>query len=411
MQWPKYSGSQPTKPRTERNNDFAAVARALRDYNPVRPAPPMAETTESVAPPPPPKVKVTVDFNGLVAPPQPDQVEGVPESWEMPMVNGLPICELDSKVNRLKRARKFADALALAIQAADAMKEAASKNPACAMPHYVAQVAVLLSRFSRFEDEIELIERWRRLSLPNTNPLIEVSLDKRLARAQEAVAKRAGDDHAVELAQALWSEFNREEAKLKREGGGTWITNGREEWRKVLAAKQFAAPSTVPSLTEFQRGVFLVASVKNAADSGKTANQIALLKVAQGEVLSRFDSLFRSVADTVPNIIPEWPQIVPLIRAFVGDEAVWAADEKTATLLEALFEDQVRSFTEFSERVLQSEEGTPLGLEEATTALLPDSESKFDEAIDYAQGLAAVLIHLHSKAVEFATAPAPPKQA
>lgn len=198
---------------------------------------------------------------------------------------------------------------------------------------FLTQATILQHSLGLFDDEIHLLRTALRDSYDTADTL---ELHKRLAKAQEAAAKRAGEDPG---------EF-------------------RARWRE-LVDKQKALPKPrprfLPTAEELAAEEFVAVDFETANRRGAlSACQIALTKIRSGRVVEQYNTLLRPPPGfehfefswlhgiTFEDVVdaPRWSSVAEEVAKFVGnlptyahnagfDQGVWASlDEhfRTASL-------------------------------------------------------------------------------
>ena len=275
--------------------------------------------------------------------------------WYMPTYRERDISDWVPEVRRLKRSGELEAALTLATGCTDAMVQAAERNPANVMEHYVIEVVRIQHKMARYSDEVNTIESWLGREIPASRDDHRLDLRKRLAKARELVARSEGRDSSAHHAE--WKRLVALQKASKQQGAPASTPPARQSPRAQViperaAASHQPAPSRarasssrrrpskfIPALDEFLAQPFVAADFETAnRSSGVSACQIALVRVESGRVVDRFNTLLKppsgfddfeftylhgiSAHDT--RTAPSWPDIVPAIRGFAGDATVYA---------------------------------------------------------------------------------------
>lgn len=266
--------------------------------------------------------------------------------WVMPRHDGRDICDWSDVIAQLKREGRLEEALSLATGCLDAMVETARRNPANAMEHYVLQVAVLQRKLKRHQDEITTISGWLDLGIAAPREDHRLELRKRLAKANELLARQEGRDSSAHHAE--WKALV-EEAKTAKSTLHAMSPPAQVGQRSV-SGRSAARPGTdyrartrgsrlVPSAEELRSPVFVSVDFETANRSGgASACQVALVKVEHGVVTDRYATLLKppvgadhfeftylhGISSSDVRRAPSWPQVTEDIVRFVGNAPVYA---------------------------------------------------------------------------------------
>lgn len=202
-----------------------------------------------------------------------------------PAVKGRPIWEHLPHVGKLRRGGQPRAALALAEELMFAMQDAARVDPAWALDVYVAEVAALHHALGQHTEVAAVIRAWLAAAPVPRHADARVNLEKRLAKAEEQLARREGRDPVPH--KAVW------QAKIAEEK--TLATTPRAELTgKARAPKKVAGAKWIPSQSELLQDEFVAVDFETANRlSGASACQVALVKVAGGEVVDQLCTYLR----------------------------------------------------------------------------------------------------------------------
>lgn len=223
--------------------------------------------------------------------------------------NGLDVADWSREVTRLKRAGLDEEALDLAL----ACLRALTRNGPVSI-RFVTQVTVLQHKLGLFDDEITVLEHFRTPGRLRGSERELLDVEKRLAKARELRARRAGEDPAP----------------------------FRSRWRELVDAHKSApAPPQpfLPSPEQLAAREFVAVDFETANRRGAvSACQIALTRVADGQLTEEYVTYLRPPAGfqrfeftdihgiTWEDVedAPEWAQVAGEIASFVGARPVWA---------------------------------------------------------------------------------------
>ena len=247
-----------------------------------------------------------------------------------PTVKGRPIWEHLPRVSQLKRDGQPRAALALAETLMVAMQDASRQDPAWALDLYVAEVAALHSAVGQYAACADVIRGWIASAPRARHADARVNLEKRLAKAEERNARREGRDPAQH--KAAWQAKVAEEKALP-------TTPRAELTGKARAPKKVAAAKWIPSRSELLKDEFVAVDFETANRlSGVSACQVALVKVAGGEVVDQLCTYLRPPEEYIRfefshihgiyrgdiEDAPSWFDIADEIVRFVGGAPVYA---------------------------------------------------------------------------------------
>lgn len=277
-----------------------------------------------------------------------------PDTWRMPQHDGRDICDEMTRLADLKRSGELDSALVLAVGCMNAMATAARLNPTIVMEHYVVETCVVLSKMHRWADEIEVIKAWQGLHMPASRDDARLRLEKRLAKAEQALAKSEGRDPSAYAAR--WHALVAEEkaaAGARQAPGGASTPVGDRTGRTRVAGQSRPAPvrstpvprtprrgsSFLPTPAELQNREFIAVDFETAnRQGGVSACQIAMVRFRDGAPVDRFTTFIRpplgwdrfeftwlhgiSARDT--RNAPMWDELAAPIAEFTGSSPVFA---------------------------------------------------------------------------------------
>lgn len=249
----------------------------------------------------------------------------------MAHLNGRDVYDWLPVIARRKRAGQPEEALDIAVACINAF-------PGRIPVRFLTQATILQHSLALFDDETTLLRRALRGSYDLAD---ELELHKRLAKAQEAAAKRDGKD--AQVFRARWRELVDTQKSLPK-----------------------PRPRFLPTVAELAEEEFVAVDFETANRRGAlSACQIALTKVRDGRVVDQFDTLLRPPAGfehfefswlhgiTFEDVVdaPRWPEAAPEVARFVADlptyahnagfdQGVWAALDQhfhTASLPEKFY--------------------------------------------------------------------------
>jgi len=229
-----------------------------------------------------------------------------------PAVKGRPIWEHLPRVRKLKRDGHPRAALALAEELMFAMQDAANSDAAWALDAYVAEVAALHHALGQHAEAAVVIRTWLAATPVARHPDARVNLEKRLAKAEEHLARREGRDPAP--FKAAWQAKVAEEKRLP-------ATPRAELTGKARAPRKVAAAKWIPRIGELLQDEFVAVDFETANRiSGASACQVALVKVAGGEVVGQMCTYLRPPEE---YILFEFSHIHGIDRGDIEDAPSW----------------------------------------------------------------------------------------
>ncbi|MGQ4507690.1 3'-5' exonuclease [Dermabacteraceae bacterium P13128] len=262
-------------------------------------------------------------------------------SVPFPRLYGVPIYEHLSEVSRLKRENRNEEALELAMACAKAMADAARSGNGPVMEHYVIETTIIQTKLKRHEEVIATIDGWFALGLEPGRLDDHVSLQKRLAKARESLARSRGED-ATQYTQA-WREYVAEEKRIKAEAAAgrikiTGVRSGQVSvGGEIPSGRNSHSIYTTPP-SQLAKPVFVAVDFETANREGTSACQVALVKVSDGQVVDRYVSYLKppsgsgrfefthlhgisrkDVADA-----PTWQEIASTVAEFCAGVPVYA---------------------------------------------------------------------------------------
>lgn len=281
---------------------------------------------------------------GVRSPMPPIPVIEATPVWVMPAFRDRDICDWEDEIARFKREQRLDEALALARGCMEAMVQTAVNNPANAMEHYVIQVAVIQRKMKAYRDETLTIETWLATGIPAQREDHRLELRKRMAKAQELLARQEGRDSTVHYQE--WKRLVELEKDLK--------TADSEDPAPVRSASVTGRSATragtgygsrprsswlIPGHADLLSPVFVAVDFETAnRRGGVAACQIALVKVVDGVVVDRFSTLLKppsgwdvfeftylhGISHRDTRKAPAWGQVAQQVAAFVAGVPVYA---------------------------------------------------------------------------------------
>ena len=270
------------------------------------------------------------------------------QAWTMPRYRGRDICDWVSEINRSKRDGELDRALSLAIGCMNAMIDAAMRNPDNVMEFYVKQVAVIQCKMGAYKEEVSTVQNWLSLNLPAPRNDYRIELKKRLAKAQERVARSEGRDSSQ-----YHEEWKRlvdlaKNSKVVRPSG-VGVSTGRSKAHSGSSHKGNSSKggagvrrprssSLVPERMDLKAKSFVAVDFETANSSAVSACQIALVMVCEGRVIDRYSTYMQPPcghdyfefthihgisSEKVVNA-PTWLDVSASVVQFVGNLPVWA---------------------------------------------------------------------------------------
>ncbi|AGJ77086.1 exonuclease [Cutibacterium avidum] len=262
----------------------------------------------------------------------------------VPMYRGRDNGRWRQEIAALKREGDYEQALVLASGCMFSMFSMAQEAPDTADESWVIEVAKILRRMRYYPEEARTIEFWLNLGIESSRIDEHLDLWKRRARAQELWAKVEGRDA---------TEYHEEWRRLVEAGRRTKDTMSLD-WtvvsqppaphavapiRKGRATRTPRHSKLIPSPEQMACGTFVAVDFETAnRQGGVSACQLAMVRVSEGRIVDRFNSLLRpppgwdafqftylhgiSAADVQHS--PMWPEIADEISEFVADSPVYA---------------------------------------------------------------------------------------
>lgn len=267
---------------------------------------------------------VEANLRDLVEPPEPQ--------WRPPEFRGRPIWEHLPEIARLKRGGELRAALALAEGSLDAMRQAAQRDPSNVYELYVVEVVALQQALRRDQDAVATITDWLALGFDPPHPDMRADLEKRLAKAEENLARQVGADPAP--ARARWREKVAQARAIPATPRAE--LTGRARQPRV---KKAATSIWIPPKAELLKDSYVAVDFETANRiSGASACQVAMVKVSGGEVVDSFCTYLRPPEEYIlfefshihgiyrgdVEDAPSWFDIADDVVEFVGDAPVYA---------------------------------------------------------------------------------------
>ncbi|MFW0181686.1 3'-5' exonuclease [Rothia sp. P5766] len=224
------------------------------------------------------------------------------DGWFMPKYKGRNICDWVDDINAHKRDGHLTQALSLANGCMEAMVNASRQNPVNVMEFYVLQVATIQHKQKDYQSEVETIEGWLALNFPPPREDKRIQLQKRLARAQELLAKQRGEDpsihrarwkHYLELEKEHQKATKGQKSKAPSSGKSAvspqvpYASQGRQSASRGRRSS-WVAPSEILSSPSF-----VAVDFETANQHGASACQIALVKYSSGKIVEKVSSLIK----------------------------------------------------------------------------------------------------------------------
>lgn len=264
--------------------------------------------------------------------------------WVMPTYRGRAICDWAPTVAALKHDGDYDQALVIATGCMDAMVETAKAHPTNVMEYYVIEVAKIQHKMKAYADEVHTIEAWLGLGLEPPRQDHRIDLQKRLAKANEMWARAEGRDASVhhEEWKRLVEAAKQEKATRTTSGtghatgGSRPVSSGRSASNARASRRRTALVPTPVQIADRQ---FVAVDFETANRmGGVSACQLAMVKVLDGQVIDRFNTLIRpprgwdsfeftylhgiSAADVQTS--PMWPSVADEVSHFVDGAPVYA---------------------------------------------------------------------------------------
>ncbi|APT93766.1 hypothetical protein CPHO_09070 [Corynebacterium phocae] len=268
--------------------------------------------------------------------------------WVMPQYQGKYICDWLTDIKQFKREDHLDEALELSQGCMDAMVDVAKANPDNAMEYYVKEVVLIQQKQGDHAAVVHTIQGWLDLGIPAPRDDYRVDLLKRLAKAQQFLARANGEDPSPYVAE--WQRLKDLEAEIKaRPGkpaavrtGETKLATGVNATAFGSAATRVGAPSNysgwVPSPAVLAQRTFVAVDFETANSSKASACQVALIKIENGQVVNTYTTLLRPpegfdsfelthihglTLDMVAGA-PQWHQIAPHLKEWTAGLPVYA---------------------------------------------------------------------------------------
>ena len=262
----------------------------------------------------------------------------------VPMYRGRDNGRWRQEIAALKREGAYEQALILASGCMFSMISMAREAPDTADESWVIEVAKILHRMRCYPEEARTIEFWLNLGIESYRIDEHLDLRKRRAKAQELWAK-------VEERDA--TEYHEEWKRLVEAGKRTKDTMSLD-WpvvsqppaphtvapiRKGRATRTPRHSRLIPSPEQMACDTFVAVDFETAnRQGGVSACQLAMVRVSEGRIVDRFNSLLRpppgwdafqftylhgiSAADVQHS--PMWPAVADEISEFVAGSPVYA---------------------------------------------------------------------------------------
>jgi exonuclease len=278
----------------------------------------------------------------------------IENTWVIPTYQGQAICDYTEDIARYKREGNLNEALTLALGCLNSMRGAALSNHDYVMEYYVVQAAILQHKMKKYADEVALIKGWLDEGIPPAREDHRLDLLKRLAKAQELLAKQQSQDPTPYNRE--WKELRAQEVELKEriKAGYSPYTTARHaelklnsgssyssgiKWTKPTKIRKRTSSSYIPTPELLAASTYVAVDFETANSiSGASACQIALIKVQNGLVVDRLVSYLKPPAELrrfefthlhgisarTVRVAPTWVEILPAIAAFIGSFPVYA---------------------------------------------------------------------------------------
>ena len=275
---------------------------------------------------PPPRAAIITDNAGGMYPN--NHVSS--DHGQFPQYQGRDLYEWVEQIADLKRAGQLDQAEQLARGCMDAMTAHALKgNPA--MEHYVIELAIIQRKRRDYRAEVDTISRWLALELPAERDDHRLNLRKRLAKAQELLARQEGRDPSP------WTQEWRKLCELEKKPSSRKKKGTNTGRKQVTSASSYRfnfaqAEAALATLT------YSAIDFETATRSRVSACKIAVVCVENGRVTKRFSTLLRPPQGTGPweftylhGIAPEhvrnaptWRDVAGHVSALIAGGPVWA---------------------------------------------------------------------------------------
>lgn len=276
------------------------------------------------------------------------QASDLGQEWEMPRYRGRNICDWVPEISRAKRESEWDRALSLAVGCMNAMADVAARNPSNAMEYYVIQVAIIQHKMKAYEDEILTVQDWLSLGYPAPRADYRINLQKRLAKAQELVAKSEGRDSSgyheewKQLVEAGRAGRLKSASDSCVSTGYSKVHSGRDGYSKSLSRQSGSGRSRtslwIPTTKELKISSFVVVDFETANRNAISACKIAMVLMNEGKVTDRYSTYLKPPSDCdyfentrIHEIgkkevlyAPTWLDVSAVVSRFIGDSPVWA---------------------------------------------------------------------------------------
>jgi len=177
----------------------------------------------------------------------------------------------------------------------DAMADVAARNPSNVMEYYVIQVAIIQHKMKAYEDEILTVQNWLSLGHPAPRTDYRISLQKRLAKAQELVAKSEGRDSSgyheewKKLVEADRVDRLKKAPDSSVSTGCSKVHSGMGGHSSSLSRQSVSGRSRVslwiPTTKDLKTASFVAVDFETANRNAVSACKIAMVLVNEGELV------------------------------------------------------------------------------------------------------------------------------
>lgn len=256
----------------------------------------------------------------------------------MPKYRGRDICDWCDDIARLKRDGDLDAALELATGCMDAMVRAAESNHENVMEHYVREVAIIQHRMKAYADEARMLHAWLSRGYPAPRQDFRIDLHKRLAKANELVAKAEGRDASQFTAK--WKRYVELEKRQKQNNASySAPSSGRSLAHPEQARPIHRSSTLIPSRAQLLQNSFVAMDFETAnRNGGASACQITLVRVEGGEIVDRMATLLKpppafgdfkftylhGISARDVKDAPSWPDIADPVSRFIDGVPVYA---------------------------------------------------------------------------------------
>lgn len=296
-----------------------------------------------------PQVQSTVSRSGWVASRcEVGQTSDLEREWVMPCYRGRYICDWVPEISRAKREGEWGRALSLAVGCMDAMADVAARNPSNVMEYYVIQVAIIQHKMKAYEDEILTVQNWLSLGHPAPRTDYRISLQKRLVKAQELVAKSEGRDSSgyheewKKLVEADRVDRLKKAPDSSVSTGCSKVHSGMGGHSSSLSRQSVSGRSRVslwiPTTKDLKTASFVAVDFETANRNAVSACKIAMVLVNEGELVDRYSTYLRpprgcdnfeythihGIGEKEVLCAPTWLDVSEIVSRFIGDSPVWA---------------------------------------------------------------------------------------